>query len=264
MLNTYRYFLLIIGFFTVFGVNAQTAVRQVPNNAFKLGEKLTYKIKYNLYFNISVGQVEFEIKSDFRALNNSSCYHITATGKTFGFYDPFFKVRDKYEAFVEQQSILPLLSNRDVAEGGYKFGESVVFNQAKSTIKSVKGSKKVPKSTMDVITTLYYARTIDFSKAQPGDKYLMNTFLDDSAYNVSIEYKGVETIKTGLGKFRCVKLSPSIISDRIFKKNSELFIFVTDDPNHLPIRIEANLNVGSIKADLTGYDNLLNNLSAKL
>ena len=264
MLHTYRYFLFIISFLTAVYGNAQNNVRQVPNTAFKLGEKLTYKIKYNLYFNISVGQVEFEIKSDFRALNNSSCYHITANGKTFGFYDPFFKVRDKYEAFVEEHSILPLLSNRDVSEGGYKFGESVVFNQAKSTIKSAKGSKKVPKSTMDVISTLYYARTVDYSKAQPGDKYLMNTFLDDSAYNISIEYKGIETIKTGLGKFRCVKLSPSIISDRIFKKNSDLYIWVTDDANHLPVRIEATLNVGNIKADLTNFDNLLNNLSAKL
>ena len=243
---------------------AQKEVRQIDNKAFSFGEKITYKVRYNLYFNLNVGEIEFEIKPDAEEISKNKCYHISGIGKTYSFYDNFFKVRDKYEAFVETQSLLPLVSTREVKEGNYKFNEMVVYNQKKSKVKTSKHVKDVPKHTMDVITAIYYSRTLNVADAKVGDKFMMHTFIDDSAYYVGVKYAGKEIIKTDAGKFRCIKLVPILIKDRVFKSEEGMTLWVTDDENHLPVRVESGISVGAIRADIVKYSGVKNAVSSKV
>jgi hypothetical protein len=246
------------------GAQAQPEVRRINNTAFTYGEKITYKVRYNLYFNVNVGEVLFEVKPKASEVAGNTCYNIVATAKTFGFYDPFYKVRDKYESFVETTSLLPLVSYRDVSEGGFKFNETAVFNHDKKIIKSKKRTQTAPAQTMDVLTTLYYARTLDFTGAKPGQKYMMHTFIDDSVYYVGVKFMGTEKVKTEAGKFRCIKLVPILVADRMFKSEEGMTMWVTDDANRIPVRIESGISVGAVRADLVKYENLRNDLSAKL
>ncbi|MGZ5282049.1 MAG: DUF3108 domain-containing protein [Bacteroidia bacterium] len=165
----------------------QKEVRQVPNNTFTYGEKITYKVRYNLYFNVNVGEVVFNIMPTPQTIAGNKCYHMSATGTTYGFYDPFYKVRDKYESFVEEQSLLPLVFTRDVNEGGYKFNEYVIFNHKAKTAKSKKSTKVIPSNTQDVVSAIYYARTLDYANAKLGQKYYMYAFLDDSAFYCGVQ-----------------------------------------------------------------------------
>jgi hypothetical protein len=237
---------------------------RVPNNAFTTGEKVSYKIKYSLYFNFSVGEVDFELKPDITTIKGAKCYHAVAKGKTYGFYDAFFKVRDVYEAYIQTDNMLPLIAKRDVQEGNFKFTENVTFNHDKGTLITPKGNKKMPIGTMDVLTTLYYARCFDFSKLKPGDKEMMNMFIDDSTFYIGFKYIGKERIKTEAGKFNCIKLQPVLVQGRVFKSEDQMTLYITDDKNHIPVRVESGISVGSIKADLINYSNLKNELSSKL
>lgn len=250
---------------TVFGSFAQNNdLRKATNNAFGFGEKIKYKVKYSLYLNVPVGEVDFTIKPDTAEVGNKKCYQITAEGKTYGFYDAFFKVRDKYETFMEVNSLLPLVSFRDVQEGGYKFNESIIFDHTKNIAKTKKKTSKIPDNTLDVVSSLYYARTLNVTSNTIGDTFYMNTFIDDSTHQIGLTLVGKETIKTDAGKFRCLKLKPLLIAGRIFKSEEEMTLWVTDDENHLPVRIESGISVGSIKADLAEFSNLKNPLSAKI
>ena len=73
--------------------NAQSSVRVNSNDAFGYGEKITYKVKYNLYFNFTVGEVNFQVADKPELIGGNDCYHVTGTGTTYGFYDPFYRVR---------------------------------------------------------------------------------------------------------------------------------------------------------------------------
>jgi len=247
---------------SVFGALAQSSVRVQENTAFGYGEKITYKIKYNLYFNVNVGEVNFTTENKPELIAGNECMHITGIGSTYGFYDPFYKVRDRYETYIEQNSLLPMLFIRDVHEGKFSFGEYVIFNQAKNVAISKKRTQKIPKFTQDVLSSIYYARTLDYADAKPGQAFLLTTFIDDSTYRVGVRYMGKQTITTDLGDVKCLKLQPILIVDRLFKSEDGMTLWVTDDANHIPVRIESGISVGKIRADLTSWSGLRNPMTA--
>jgi hypothetical protein len=109
---------------------------------------------------------------------------------------------------------------------------------------------------------LYYFRTLDWEKAQEGQVFEVDIFLDDQLYKGGVKYLGKETIKTDLGKVKCLKLQPNVISGNVFKENAKMFLWVTDDENRIPVRIESDIVVGSVKADLLTYENLRNEFTA--
>src|SRR5690606_10376289 len=115
---------------------------------------------------------------------------------------------------------------------------------------------KVPGSVQDMISAFYYARTIDFSTAKPGDIFTIETFMDDELWPLRMKYVGKETIKLRNGKFRCLKFQPAVQEGRIFKGNDDLNVWVTDDGNRIPVLAQAKVLVGSIKMELTAYEGL--------
>jgi hypothetical protein len=254
--------LLVLALCVFYNAHAQSNVRVWNNNAFGYGEKITYKIKYNLYFNINVGEVDFEIANKPEVIAGNNCFHIIGTGRTYGFYDPFYKVRDKYETYLETNSLLPLLFIRNVQEGKFSFGEFVIFNHSKNIAKSKKRTQTIPKFTQDVLSSIYYARTFDYTNAKVGQAYTLTTFIDDSAYKVGVKYVGKETLETDLGKVKCIKLKPILIVDRLFKSNEDMSLWVTDDENHIPVRIESGISVGKIRADLDTWSGLKDPMTA--
>lgn len=251
-------------FLTALAAQAQKMPRNWTNNAFTYGEAATYKIKYSLYLNVDVGEVDFNIDSKPQTIAGLNCMHIVATGRTYGFYDPFYKIRDRYESFLEATSSLPIVFIRDVQEGNFKFGEYVIFNQMKNIAKSKKRTQRIPQFTQDMLSAIYYARTIDFSNARPNQVFPVSAFLDDSTYKVGVKYVGRERVKCDAGTFECLKLKPILVAGREFKDAEGMTLWVTDDANHIPIRVESGISVGAISAELSTYTNLKNPLTAKL
>jgi hypothetical protein len=119
----------------------------------------------------------------------------------------------------------------------------------------------VPNQVQDMLSAFYFARNIDYSEAQKGQVFEIPTFVDNEIFPMKMRYVGKETIKTTFGKIRCLKFRPLIQKGRVFKHEEDLAVYVTDDLNHIPIRAEAKILVGSIKMDLESYKNLKNPLS---
>ncbi|MFM2363604.1 MAG: hypothetical protein RLZZ316_2506 [Bacteroidota bacterium] len=233
----------------------------IRNTAFQTGENTVFKVYYTVAgVFIAAGEANFTMALE--KLNNKPVYHITGDGKTYSFYDKFFKVRDKYESFIDTATLLPQKFIRNVYEGGYKKYENVTFNQQTNTAVTNDGVFKVPNCVQDVLSSIYYARNIDFNKYKPGDKIPFAMFLDNETYNLYIRYLGKETIKTKYGKFKAIKFKPLLIKGTIFEGGEKMNVWVSDDANHLPLRIESPISVGSVKVDMMSYKNLRYPLSA--
>jgi len=230
------------------------------NNTFKSGESLTFKVFYTLGFYVPAGEATITVNLE--RLNNRPVYHINAEGKTFSFYDSFFKVRDRYESFIDTATLQPLKFIRNVYEGGYKKYESVIFNQAANTAVSNQGTTKVPNCIQDVLSSLYYARNIDFNNHKVDDKIPFSMYLGNEVFNLYIRYLGKETIKTKYGKFNAIKFKPLLIKGTIFEGGEKMTVWVSDDPNHIPLRVESPISVGSIKVDMMECRNLRYPLSS--
>ncbi|MBK8088404.1 MAG: DUF3108 domain-containing protein [Chitinophagaceae bacterium] len=226
----------------------------IHNTSFQSGESINYHVYYTLAgIYVYGGEANFNVNLE--RYNGKPVYHIVGDGKTTSFFDGFFKVRDRYESYIDTASLQPYKFVRNIVEGDFKKFENVTFNHASNTATSQGGTFKVPDCVQDVLSSIYYARNIDFNKYKPGDKIPFSMFIDDKTYNLYIRYLGKEKIKTKYGKFNAIKFKPLLIEGTIFKGGEKMIVWVSDDANKIPVRIESPISVGSVKVDMMGYRN---------
>ena len=171
-------------------------------------------------------------------------------------------MRDRYETYIDTLNLQPIKFVRHIEEGTYKKQENIVFNQKLNTASGADGVYKIPNCVQDVVSSIYYLRNIDFNKYKPEDKIPFNLFLDNQVYNVYVKYLGKEMVKTQYGTFNAIKFKPLLLKGTIFEGGEKMTIWVTDDLNHIPVRIESAIVVGSVKADMMSFKNLRYPLSA--
>ncbi len=245
----------IIGSFPLqAGNGSEQGFCDIKNTAFQATEILTYKVFYSLGANVGVGEATF--RSTIERLNNKPVYHIIGEGTTYGFYDGIFKVRDKYESYVDTANLQPYRFVRNVNEGSYKKYENVTFNKTTNVAITNDGTYKVPGCVQDVLSAIYYARNIEWNKYKPNDKITFSLFLDKEVFEMYIRYLGKETVKTKYGKFKAIKFKPLLIKGTIFEGGEKMTVWVSDDANHVPLRVESPISVGSVKVDLISQRNL--------
>lgn len=244
-----------------FSLKADGEFCGIKNNAFKEGEVVKMKVYYTT-LGMYVGAGEATFTTTLEKYNGKQAYHCVGDGKTYPFFDNFFKVRDRYETYIDTATMLPLKFIRNVEEGNYKQYNNVTFNHAAKTAISTNGVFKVSECIQDVISSVYYARNIDFNKYKPGDKIPFEMFLDDEVYSLYIRYIGKEKVKTKYGKFNAIKFKPLLVKGTMFEGGEKMNVWVSDDPNHLILRIESPISVGSVKVDMMSYKNLKYKLSS--
>lgn len=227
-----------------------------PNTAFKQGEILSYRLHYGA---LNAGIAVLEVKPDVMEVNGRKVMHIVANGYTNGAADWFFKVRDRYETYMDKDAMVPWLFVRRVDEGGFKFSQDYTFNHYSKKVDVGNGEKfDVPPGIQDMVSAFYTARSLDLSNAKPGDLFAINCFVDKELWPLKIKFIGRETIKTDIGKYKCLRFRPVVQKGRVFKHEEDLNVWISDDKNHIPMRVQANILIGSIKMDITGVQNLAN------
>ena len=239
----------------------QSKYRSIENRAFKTGEITQYRIHYGF---VDAGETLLEVKQEYKDIGNRKCFHVVGLGQTKGTFDWFFKVRDRYETYIDKEAIIPFVFIRRVDEGGYTINQNVTFNQQKKTATSEKLTIPVPENVQDLVSAFYYARTLDFTEAKPGAIFPIDAYLDDEVFSMNIKFIGREVIKTKFGNIRCIKFRPMLLEGRVFKEEEDMTIWVSDDENKIVVRAQAEILVGSIKMDLKGYSGLANPFSSKV
>ncbi len=249
-----RILLLFLMVLYAFACNAQC---EVEKQAFKPGEKLTYKIYYNWGpVWVHAGLVDFS--ADTINHRGHRAYHFISTGKSKSSYDWFFKVRDVYESWADRKTLQPIEFYRNTSEGGYNVRNWYLFDQQNKILTLATSTSKRPYSIdsitlnpclFDVLTASYYARCIPFENLKPGDKIPISTMLDDDAFNLYIRYISREKIHHRNGKdYQCLKFKAKVAGGSVFKGNEDITVWVTDDARHIPVKIEAKILVGSVMA----------------
>jgi len=227
----------------------------IRNTAFQDGESVTFKVFYNT-LGMYIGAGEATFTTSLERFNGKVAYHCIGDGKSYPFFDNFFKVRDRYETYIDTSTMLPLKFIRNVNEGGYKIYNNVTFNQAANTAITTNGVFKTPGNVQDVVSAIYYARNINFDNYKINDKIPFDMFLDDQVYHLYIRYLGKDKVKTRYGKFNAIKFKPLLIKGTVFEGGEKMTAWVSDDPNHLLLRVESPISVGNVKIDMFGYHNL--------
>ncbi|MBI5219863.1 MAG: DUF3108 domain-containing protein [Bacteroidia bacterium] len=224
--------------------------------AFKSGETL----KYSLHYGFFDGGIAY-LNIDEKTVDGRRMFHAKAFARTSGITDKIYKVRDMYECYMDPETCLPIKSIRNVKEGNYRQYNEVVYNlDEQKAISQRSGEHKVPMDIQDIVSSFYYARNSLFANLKAGQVIAMNTFFDDRIYPLKIRFRGDETIESRFGKINCLRFSPEVEPGRVFDTKDDLDVWISNDENYIPIRIQLNLFVGSVKCDLVEYAGLQKNL----
>lgn len=252
--------LAFILFSSATGTEEGNRYRDVNNNSFRDGEVLNYVIHYGF---LDAGAARLELTKETEKMYGREILHCVGTGWSFKKFDWVFKVRDRYETYMDAEGIFPFKFVRRVDEGGYKINQNYYFYPSKKKIHT--GKKDLVDSpnmyVQDMISSFYFARTIDYSKAEKGDVFEIPSFVDGKYFPIKIKFKGEEVISIRNGKYKCWMFNPVVQTGRIFKNENDLRFYVSCDKNKIPILIEAKLVVGSIKMELTSYEGVFSKVA---
>ena len=228
------------------------------NQAFDVGEWFKFRIHYGI---VNAGYATLEVKET--TINNKKVFHVIGRGYTSGVSKFFFKVDDLYESYIDKDTRNPYQFVRKIDEGGYTKNQEGFFNQSENKI-LVKDYKhktektfSIPRNTQDIMSSFYYLRNYPgIDKIKQGEFVAIDMFFDDTTTKFRLKFLGREDITTKFGVVPTMIFRPLVQSGRVFKEEESLTVWITDDENKLPVRIKANLVVGSIKADLDGFKGL--------
>ena len=233
--------------------------------AFNTGEWFKFRIHYGL---VTAGYATLEVSE--AQIGSKKVFHAVGKGYTTGMSKLFFKVEDNYESYFDKQTGKPYQFVRQVNEGGYIINQIGNFNQDKNTVlvknfrDNTEKSFATPEKVQDIISTFYYLRNYpNVDKLKPGEAVNVDMFLDDKIIPFKLKFIGRENISTKFGTVPCMLFRPLVLSGRIFKEQESVTVWISDDDNKIPVRIKADLTVGSLKADLEGFKGLSNQFTTK-
>lgn len=232
--------------------------RKIENRAFMLGEKLTYDVKYGF---ITAGIAEFSIPR-ITKIAGRDVYNIVFKVNSVPTFDLFYKVRDRYETYIDVEGLFPWRFEQHIREGKYSRDFSAFFDQRKGKAKTTEGSYDIPKYVNDIVSAFYLARTFDYSKMKEDDKIQLENFYKDKVYPLDVIFRGRETVSVPAGTFNCIILEPLVREGGLFKSEGTLVIWLTDDELKIPVKVKTKVIIGSIDAELISYEGLAGKLKS--
>lgn len=257
-----KIYLLIITLIATASLSIAQTLPYLKTPTFKEGEKLSYKLKYGF---ISAANGVLSVNKSKLEFSNKNVFHLSAFGQTSSGFSIFYTVKNKYDSYIDGNTYQPYLYTEDIHENRYTRKEYATFDHSKHTVKGAKGTFKSPTSQLfDLVSAYYFARNLDLSSLKPGDSFKIPYFLNDEVAELKVSYVGTEKIKTSLGTLDCIKLNPEIKPGRIFKDNSKLYLWVTNDGNRIPVKAQVEILIGSVTMELTKAQGLKYELGKKV
>lgn len=260
---------VIVGLLAGFSSDRVDIFPVVRNDSFRKGEIIKFKMTYGMF---TVGKGSAQIQPNFFKVNNRDCYKVDVYGKTVGMVDWVTDVDDQWGAYVDTAALIPHMFYRKIRENNYKKDEQTHFDQVnkKIEVKTVdnqtgkfKESKfyEAPPQVRDMVAGFLYLRVMDLSKTKVGDTITVPGFFEDEFYKLKIIYHGKETVRTKVGKIRALLFKPVMPKNKLFDGENSISAYFSDDKNRIPIKITAEMFIGSAGVELIEYSGLKNPLN---
>lgn len=216
------------------------------------GEFFSFEVSYGF---MNAGHATLEISET--TFNNKPAYFAKGYGYTTGMAKMFFKVEDHYQSYFDKTTGIPYKSIRKIDEGGYTRHQLGLFDEEANKVdvvdveKNITKTFDVPRDIQDVVSAFYYLRNHPkINTVKEGETIVINMFFDDEVLNFKLKFLRREVLKTKFGKVKTLVFRPYVLKGRIFKESESLTMWISDDKNKVPLRIKADLLIGSLKADL--------------
>ncbi len=262
------YRILLAFFLTLSFISANLFAQEIPkNNAFTFGEELNFEVSYGW---LNLADAKLQVAKRPHLYNGAPHYKIDVFGKTKGAATLFGKVNDNWGTFLNTQTMLPYKSYRHIEEGKYRKHELVYLDQLNRKARvelydkenrNLKEAREydLKSEVQDLVSGFYFLRSLNLSNLKPGEIIMIRGFFDKELYNIKLIYEGTERLETNLGPKETYIFSPEIPPNNLFRGSHPVKVWVTKDQNKIPVKIKANLFLGSLNLDIVSVKGLKNN-----
>lgn len=227
-------------------IPSQSALRIVPNHAFKPGERFVFEIRYGILSG-GIGIIEVDGTTSFRG---TRCYKLITKAVTNKFVSTFYPVRDIFQSLVDTAGLYPVLFEKHLREGDYKNNYWILYDQQNQKAYWKDTVYTTNDYVQDIISVLFYLRNMKLEYKDVS----VDVHTDRKTYPLLIKYHKRENVKVDAGKFSCIVVEPVFRTEGLFKKKGNLKVWLTDDERRMPVRMKSKIFfLGSITADLISY-----------
>jgi len=255
--------LITLLLFTLFSSQTESTDVEVNNYAFKGGERITYDLYFNWKF---IWKKAGTASLSTRTMNyqGRSAYLVNLLASSNGVADKFFRMRDTLTSIVSTG--LQPMYYRKAADEGHKFAiDEVRYSQSNNRVnvhmKRVKNGRVTyktgsdSKQIYDMLSIISRVRSIDPSGLKEGSRLMFPIASGKYLTNETLVFGGRKHFKAENGiTYRCMIFT--LVENRKGKNEDIITFYVTDDLNHLPIRLDLNLNFGVAKAYMRSATNV--------
>ena len=220
------------------------------------GERLEYELSWGF---ITAGYATIEVKA--RNDGKSEIYTYATANKTV---NKFYPVHDTVFTLVRNKGLMTDVFRKSLHEGTFHnkslirfdrnakralLSDTVFKDPVKHVVKrSADTSVTIEGLEHSIMSAFYLVRTLPLKE---GATSRFSAVSGKKRYELKVIVHKRETIKTDLGSFKTVKVEPVLDGDGIFNSSGRIFIWFTDDEKRIPVLMQCEIALGSIKAELT-------------
>ena len=254
---------ILLGFCLWMGILSIHAQCAAKNEAIQPGERLTYELKFNWKFIwVNAGEAKMEVKPV--TYKGKNCYETSLQAVSNSKVDLFFKMRDTITTITTDR-LEPMYYRKGAEEGSrytvdeaqfsYQNGKCIVNQHRwRKDRDTVYAKDTLDQCVFDMLSILLQARSFDPTSYKKGDKILFPMATGKAVEEQTLIYRGKKNFKAENDvKYRCLVFS-LVEYDKKGKEKEVITFYVTDDKNHLPVRLDLYLNFGSAKAFLRSIE----------
>jgi hypothetical protein len=210
------------------------------------GEKLVFAVQYGI---VSAGDASLEIRN-VASINGADCYRVVSNARTNDVFSVFFKVRDRFESYVDTTELYSMRYEKHIREGKFRRDDIVDFDQQVHTATYADKVVPIAPRTQDVLSAMYYIRTLPL---EVGQSISVANHTDGKNYPLIIKVLGKETVTVDAGTFDCLVVEPILRGPAIFTQKGRLTVWLTNDRYKMPVLMKSKIVIGSVAAVLKEY-----------
>ena len=221
---------------------------------------------------IKAAEAQFKVSNIIYSVKDRPSYRLDLFARTAGIFDFISSVRDNWGSYYDTAQLVPHQFYRYIKEGRFRKNEILYFDHQQNSVKVAKLHKETRKlekmekhavvdNVQDMLSAYYYLRCIDFDQLDVDTIITINTFFDDKEQPFRVKFLGREVLKTRLGRVKALIFVPIKEKDKLFKENNTLRVWLSDDLNKIPLKLQAKIYVGYLRVEVKKVKGLRHKLA---
>jgi hypothetical protein len=230
---------------------AAAVPRSEPAVPFKPGETLSWDVSWSSY--LTAGTAVATVKEK-KPSFSSTAYYIVAEGRPTPLLSRLYTLYYKIDTLLDSYTLLPQRGSVYSEEGQRHRFKTTQFDRAASKVffeyktdTTVKADFPISPVTQDALSAIYVLRAIPL---KDGDRMTMPVTDNGRNYKVLFDVGGLEQVKTPIGQQSAWRVKLSVFDDKSKPVGRNIAIWMSDDARRLPVKLQAELPVGSFNLTL--------------